>query len=155
MRVEEIMSKRLVTCRPEDSLQQAAQKMWEEDIGSLPVLTADGRVISVVTDRDLAMSAYIHGVALRDIKVSEAMSQRLVTVRPSDDLRLVEERMRAEQVRRIPVVDEAGGLKGMVSVNDLAHHLRTTKTVTGVSPEEVAGTVAAISAPRSSVRPTA
>jgi len=151
MRVEEIMSKRLVTCLPEDSLQQAAQKMWEQDIGSLPVLAADGRVIAIITDRDLAMSAYIHGVTLSEIKVSEAMSQRLVTVRPSDDLHLVEERMRAEQVRRIPVVAATGALKGIVTVNDLAHHLRSSKTVHGVTPEGVAGTVAAISAPRSSV----
>jgi CBS domain-containing protein len=151
MRVEEIMSKRLETCRPEDSLEQAAQKMWEHDIGSLPVLAADGRAISVITDRDIAMSAYIHGKAFGEIKVSEAMSRRLVTVQPTDDLHLVEERMRGEQVRRIPVVDSMGALKGIVTVNDLAHHLRKSRTVNGVTPEEVAGTVAAISAPRSSV----
>ncbi|MGZ5957583.1 MAG: CBS domain-containing protein [Myxococcaceae bacterium] len=45
------MSKRLVTCLPEDSLQQAAQKMWEQDIGSLPVLAADGRVIAISAPR--------------------------------------------------------------------------------------------------------
>ncbi|HUM12728.1 MAG TPA: CBS domain-containing protein [Myxococcaceae bacterium] len=79
-------------------------------------------------------------------------------VQPTDDLHLVEERMRAEQVRPIPVVDSKGTLKGIVTVNDLAHHLRNSKTVNGVTPEEVAGTVAAISEPRSSVptpRPTA
>ncbi len=58
----------------------------------------------------------------------------------------------------IPVVDGTGALKGIVTVNDLAHRLRSSKTVNGVTPEEVAGTVAAISAPRSSVptpRPSA
>ena len=157
MRVEEIMSKQLETCRPEDSLEQAVQKMWEHDIGSLPVLAADGRAISMITDRDIVMSAYIHGMALREIKVSEAMSKRLVTVQPSDDLHLVEERMRVEQVRRIPVVDSKGALKGIVTVNDLAHHLRS-RTASGVTPEEVAGTVAAITTPRPSApapRPSA
>jgi CBS domain-containing protein len=158
MRVEEIMSSQLETCRPEDSLEQAAQKMWEHDIGSLPVLAPDGRALSMITDRDIAMSAYIHGMALKEMKVSDAMSRRLVTVRPSDDLHLVEERMRAEQVRRIPVVDGKGALKGIVTVNDLSHHLRSSRAVNGVTPEEVAGTIAAISTPRPSVpapRPSA
>lgn len=148
MRVEEIMTRQLETCHPEDPLSQAAQKMWEHDIGSLPVLGADGRVTSVITDRDIAMAAYIRGTVLADIKVADAMSHRLVTVQPADELRVVEDRMRSEQVRRIPVVDAMGFLKGMVTVNDLAHHLRNLKSAEGVEPAEVAGTLAAISSPR-------
>ena len=148
MRVEEIMCTHLEICRPEDSLQAAAQSMWDHDIGILPVVAADGRLTSVITDRDIAMAAYTRGKPLGDIKVSEAMSKRLVTVLPSDDVHLAEERMRAEQIHRIPVVDSAGFLKGIVTINDLAHHLRSRKMANGVTPEEVAGTVAAISAPR-------
>jgi CBS domain-containing protein len=158
MRVEEIMSTRLETCRPEDSLQAAARSMWDHDIGILPVVAADGRLTSVVTDRDIAMAACIRGKPLGDIKVSEAMSKRLVTVLPSDDLHLAEERMRAEQVHRTPVVDGSGSLKGIITINDLAHHLRSRRMANGVTPEEVAGTVAAISAPRaaaSGAQPTA
>jgi len=148
MRVEEIMSTRLETCRPEDSLKVAAQSMWDHDIGILPVVATDGRLTSVITDRDIAMAACIRGKPLREIEVSEAMAKRLVTVLPSDDVHLAEERMRAEQVHRVPVVDGGGSLKGMITINDLAHHLRSRKMTNGVSPEEVAGTVAAISAPR-------
>ena len=71
-----------------------------------------------------------------------------MTVLPSDDLHLTEERMQAEQVHRIPVVDGAGFLTGIITINDLAHHLRSRKLANGVTPEGVAGTVAAISAPR-------
>ncbi len=148
MRVEEIMCTHLETCRPEDSLQAAAQSMWDHDIGILPVMAADGRPMSVITDRDIAMAACIRGKPLTEIKISEAMAKRLVTVLPSDDVHLAEERMRAEQIHRIPVVDNAGFLKGIVTINDLAHHLRGRKLANGVTPEEVAGTVAAISAPR-------
>src|SRR5262244_1818401 len=108
MRVEEIMSTHLETCRAEDSLQAAGQSMWDHDIGLLPVVTADGQLMSVITDRDIAMAASIGGKPLREIKVSEAMSKRLVTVLPSDDLQRTEERMQAEQIHRIPVVDSAG-----------------------------------------------
>ena len=76
------------------------------------------------------------------------MSRRLVTVHPVDPLRTVEDRMRCEQVHRIPVVDELGFLKGMVTFNDLVHHLRTMRSPDGLEPAEIAGTLAAISSPR-------
>jgi CBS domain-containing protein len=148
MRVDEIMSTHVETCCAEDSLQAAGQSMWEHDIGFLPVVAADGRLTSVITDRDIAMAACIRGKPLHEIMVYEVMSKRLVTVLPSDDLHLTEERMQAEQVHRIPVVDSSGFLTGIITINDLAHHLRSRKLANGVTPEGVAGTVAAISAPR-------
>jgi CBS domain-containing protein len=148
MRIEEIMSTRLETCHPEDSLEEAARKMWEHDIGSLPVVARDGRVTSVITDRDIAMATYFRGRTLGTIKVSEVMSRRLVSVQATDELQVAEDRMRAEQVHRVPVVDSVGFLKGVITINDLAHHLRGGWAADGVSAEEVAGTVAAIGAPR-------
>jgi CBS domain-containing protein len=149
MRVENVMTKQLETCRAEDSLWLAAKKMWEHDIGCLPVLGADQRVTSVITDRDIAMAAYLRGKTLGEMKVSEAMSHRLVTVQPTDALRVAEDRMRSEQVHRIPVVDALGFLKGMVTLNDMVHHLRTSRSQEGLEAAEVAGTLAAISSPRS------
>ena len=148
MRVEDIMTKQLETCRAEDTLWFAARKMWEHDIGCLPVEGADGRVTSVITDRDIAMAAYLRGRTLGDIKVSDVMSHRLVTVLATDPIRTAEDRMRSEQVHRIPVVDELGFLKGMVTINDLVHHLRTMRSLDGLEPAEIAGTLAAISSPR-------
>ena len=148
MRIQDIMCKHVETCRPEDTLAQVAQKMWEHDIGSLPVVAADGRVTSVITDRDIAMDAYIKGKSLGELTVSEAMSHRLVTVQPTDELRVAEDRMRCEQVHRIPVVNVLGFLEGMVTVNDLAHHLRTSQLQEGLAPADVAATLAAISSPR-------
>ncbi|HZJ55197.1 MAG TPA: CBS domain-containing protein [Myxococcaceae bacterium] len=148
MRVQDIMTRQLETCRADDSLWLAARKMWEHDIGALPVVGSDGRVTSVVTDRDVAMAAYLRGKPLGEVKVSEAMSRRLVTVQPADPIRIAEDRMRSEQVHRIPVVNELGSLQGMVTVNDLAHHLRTLASRDGLEPAEIAGTLAAISSPR-------
>ena len=148
MRVEDIMTKQLETCRADDTLWLAARKMWEHDIGCLPVQGADGRVTSVITDRDIAMAAYLRGKTLGEVKVADAMSHRLVTVQPGDPIRTVEDRMRSEQVHRIPVVDELGFLKGLVTLNDLVHHLRTMRSGDGLEPAEIAGTLAAISSPR-------
>ena len=149
MRVEDIMTKQLETCRADDSLWLAARKMWEHDIGCLPVEGTDGRVTSVITDRDIAMAAYLRGKPLGEIKVSEVMSRRLVTVELGDPIRVAEDRMRSEQVRRIPVVDGQGFLKGMVTLSDLVHHLRTIRSFEGMEPAEIAGTLAAITSPRS------
>ena len=80
---------------------------------------------------------------------AEAMSGRLVTVQLADELRVAEDRMQSEQVHRIPVVDARGFLKGIVTINDLARHLQSARTAEGVEPAEVAGTLAAISRPRS------
>ena len=149
MRIEDIMCKQVETCRSEDTLAQAAAKMWEHDIGALPVIGPDGRVTAVITDRDIAMDAYITGKKLGELNVAEAMSRRLISVQPADDLRVAGDRMQSEQVHRIPVVDAKGLLKGIVTINDLAHHLQTARTAAGVGPAEVAGTLAAITKPRS------
>src|SRR5215813_6301784 len=98
MRVDEIMSTHLETCRAEDSLHAAGQSMWDHAIGLLPVVTADGRLMSVINDRDIGMAAFLRGKALSDMKVSEAMSKRMVTVLPSDGLQRIGERMQAEQI---------------------------------------------------------
>jgi CBS domain-containing protein len=74
MLIEDILSRRVETCRPGDTLGQVAQKMSEHDIGSLPVLADDGRVISVITDLDIAIAASIEGRKLIDLTVHEAIS---------------------------------------------------------------------------------
>jgi CBS domain-containing protein len=75
MRIEGILSRRVETCRPEDTLAQVAQKMSEDDVGSLPVIADDGRVVSVITDLDIAIAASTEGRRLIDLTVREAMSR--------------------------------------------------------------------------------
>jgi CBS domain-containing protein len=149
MRVERVMTRQVRTCRSDDTLAVAAHVMWEGDIGCLPVVGRDGRVVSVVTDRDIAMRACFSGRPLWDTPVSEAMSKRLVTVQGHDDLERVGDQMRTAQVHRMPVVNGAGRLIGIITLNDLAHHRHGKAVGEGVSPDAVATTLAAISTPRS------
>ena len=87
MPIEGILFRRVETCRPEDTLAQVAQKMSDHDVGSLPVIVDDGRVISVITDLDIAIAASTEGRKLIDLTVREAMSRELAvgcrTVTPS------------------------------------------------------------------------
>ena len=150
MNVSQIMKRNVETCRPEDSLELVAGKMWEGDIGSLPVINAEGAVIGMITDRDVSMAGYTQGRLLRDIAVSVAMSKDVFSCFPSDGLIEAEETMRSHQVRRLPVLDADGQLVGIVSLNDLARESEREAGRKGreVSAQEVTATLAAICEPR-------
>ena len=94
------------------------------------------------------MCAHFLGRPLGEIRVSDAMSKRLATVQECADLELVEDVMRMAQVHRVPVVNRGGLLRGIITLNDLAHHRHGKAVGEGVSPDEVATTLAAVSTPR-------
>jgi len=120
MGVKDVMTSPVHTCRVDDSLDRAAQLLWEHDCGCLPVVDTEGVVRSMITDRDICMAAYTGGRPLRELRVVDSMSGGLVVCAPDDELRTAAERMAEHQVRRLPVVDDAGRVRGVLSVNDLA-----------------------------------
>ncbi|TAH38570.1 MAG: CBS domain-containing protein [Planctomycetota bacterium] len=119
-RVERLMTPLVQTCRPGDSMNNAARIMWEHDVGCVPVVAEDGILVGVVTDRDLCMAAYTQGANLHQLTVSAAMSGDVVTCTPGVDPASALLLMQARQVRRLPVVDEDGRLVGILSLADLA-----------------------------------
>src|SRR5271157_6296237 len=108
MKVGELMTRKVKACRPEDMLNTAAQLMWENDCGCLPVVSAngDGKVLGMLTDRDICMAAYTQGRRLFEMPVATAMSHRLIACLVGDDLKTVEELMHESHIGRMPVVDE-------------------------------------------------
>jgi CBS domain-containing protein len=125
MRVEEIMSSNPVCCTPDTSVREVARLMAENDCGLIPVVTSmsHGRLVGVVTDRDLACRVVAKGLSPIDLNVASAMSGPAVTTMAGADvedcLRLMEER----QIRRVPVVDAEGACVGIVAQADIARHL--------------------------------
>jgi CBS domain-containing protein len=116
------MTKDVATCGPDDPLNRAAQLMWERDCGFVPVVESPERrrVVGVVTDRDACMAAYTRGHPLAEIRVGDVMSTGIRACKPSDDLAAAEEKMREAQVHRLPVVDDAEQLLGVISLADIA-----------------------------------
>jgi len=131
MKVSDLMTKEVRTCHQHDSLNRAAQLMWENDCGAVPVIDSDRNVIGMLTARDICMAAYTQGVALREASAASAMSRDVSVCNPSDNITSAAERMRERQIRRLPVVDKAQRLIGILSMSDIAREtdrLRASKS---------------------------
>lgn len=119
MKIEDVMTRRVVAARADTDLSHVARLMWDNDCGSVPVVDAEDKVVGIVTDRDLCMSANFSGHALRELRAAGCMAGAVVTCRPGDAPQAVAKIMGANRIRRVPVTDEAGRLIGLVSVGDL------------------------------------
>jgi CBS domain-containing protein len=113
------MNEKVSYCWPETSLAAAAVRMWDEDCGALPVVIDGGRVIGMITDRDIAIAAGTKGRPAFNIPVREVMSQALYACSTDDDVHTALKTMRKEKVRRLPVIDGDGVLKGILSMNNI------------------------------------
>lgn len=152
MKVEQLMTKQVHTCSPDDSLNSAAQIMWEHDCGFVPVVESAERrrVKGVVTDRDICMAAYTRGDRLSQIRVADVMSSGVRASRPADSLATAEAAMRRAQIHRLPVVDDADQLLGVISLADIARQAgrEAGSRRAEVSATEIGETLAAIRQPR-------
>jgi CBS domain-containing protein len=117
-KISEVMTSEVQVVQPDDTLQDAAAMMAEQDVGALPV--CDGsRLQGMITDRDIAVRAVANGRDA-DTPVREVMSEDVIWCSEDDDTQDVLGRMGDRQIRRIPVVDANGNLVGIVSLGDLA-----------------------------------
>jgi CBS domain-containing protein len=122
MKVEDVMTNDVALCHQEANLAEAVALMWNADCGSLPVVADGGRVIGILTDRDIAMAVGTRNRRPAEIPVSEVMSKDVYFCGPDDDIHAALKTMRKDRVRRLPVIDEQGTLRGIVSMNDVVLH---------------------------------
>jgi CBS domain-containing protein len=116
VRVSEIMTPAAVTDRPDDTLAEAARKMWEQQTGSLVVTDGD-ELIGIITERDI-LKAVATGSSL-DTPVSDAMTKDVLTAHPGMSLREAAAIMTERWIRHLPVLDR-GALVGILSQRDLS-----------------------------------
>jgi CBS domain-containing protein len=145
--IEQLMSRNVRCCGADETLDEAARLMWDNDCGCVPVCSSNGtpRVIGMITDRDICMAALFGGKPLAELRVADAMSRSVHVCRPSDSPAAVERLMRERRVRRIPVADASGRLLGIVSLADLARAGRRSSA--DVTETDVGATLAAICEP--------
>jgi CBS domain-containing protein len=119
MLVKEIMTHNVEVVSPGDTLEQAARKMEELDIGPLPVCEGQ-RVVGMLTDRDITVRATAAGCDPKTTLVSDTMSQEITCCFEDQDVREAAELMKQKQIRRLLVMNRANDLVGIVSLGDLA-----------------------------------
>lgn len=123
--VRTLMSVDVRSCKPGDSLNRAAQLMWEGDCGCVPVVDDDGKVLGLITDRDICMASYTQGKSLAELSVESSMSKRVHGCSPDESVGEALALMTEHRLRRLPVQDASGKLRGILSLADVARWAST------------------------------
>lgn len=119
MLVKELMTAAPVSLETEEPVAAAARLMRERNIGALPVCSADGQLVGMLTDRDIVTRCVASGADAASQRVAEIMTRGAVTAETEEPLEAALGRMQREQIRRLPVT-ESGRLVGMLSLADVA-----------------------------------
>jgi CBS domain-containing protein len=144
VRCRDIMTRDVTVATRETSLQQVAEMMRDEDTGVIPVverqdapvlasdtkpeeaprinnrIRANGRLVGLITDRDIVVRALAEGRDAREVRAEEIMTDAIHSAHPNDRVIDAIRTMGDKQVRRIPVVDDQGNLRGIISMADVA-----------------------------------
>jgi CBS domain-containing protein len=118
MKVQDVMVRGVRFCGPETNLATVAKIFWEQACGALPVVE-NGRTIGMITDRDVAIALGTRNAKAGETLVREVALPKVFFCLPQDDIHIALNTLRAQQVRRLPVVDNAGALVGILSLDDI------------------------------------
>jgi CBS domain-containing protein len=122
VKIADLMTRDVQACAIHDSLNAAARIMWDHDCGCAPVVDTHGKLVGIVTDRDISMAAYTQGVPLDAIPVERVMSPKVISCTRGDDLETAHHLMRTHEIHRLPVVDTRGRPIGILSLSDVINH---------------------------------
>ncbi|MCM1149967.1 MAG: CBS domain-containing protein [Butyricicoccus sp.] len=121
MKICDIMSDKIVSVEQNEPVSAAAKLLKRCNVGAVPVCDDKGRLRGMLTDRDIVMRCVAAGADPKETKVSEVMSRGIITAEPFDEVEKAVRLMSADQVRRLPVLDD-GRLVGMVTLCDMARN---------------------------------
>lgn len=140
LRCRDIMTRDVTVAMRDTTLEEVARMMRDEDTGVIPVVepgenapdsveeverrpartAAKGKLVGLITDRDIVIRAIADGMDPRTLRAEEVMTIDLHSVRPNDRVIEAIRKMGDRQVRRLPVVDREGALRGIISMADIA-----------------------------------
>jgi CBS domain-containing protein len=129
MKVQDLMTSHVRTCTPDTNLAEAAVIMFENDCGSLPVVDESGKLVGMVTDRDICIAAGTNHQPANQLRVADLALGTSYFCRPEQDIAVALEAMSKGRVRRLPVVSSDGTVEGILSVNDIV--LQTSEASRG------------------------
>lgn len=145
MKVKDVMTPHPQTIWLTESLADAASMMWEYDCGVLPIVK-DQQVIGMITDRDICMATAIRQSNPATVSVEEVMTGQVFGVKPEDNIDQALQVMQQHQIRRVPVINPDGELKGILSMNDIVLHAKAPEAAEkdSIGYDEVVKTYQAI-----------
>jgi CBS domain-containing protein len=117
--IKDVMTHGVEVLEPNSTLKQAAEKMRQLNVGPMPVCVG-GKLVGMVTDRDIVVRGIAMGHDPNTSKVSAVMTEDIEVIHPDASLKEAAALMSVSQVRRLPVVDDDQKLIGIVSLGDLA-----------------------------------
>ena len=140
LRCRDIMTRDVTVAARDTTLEEVARMMRDEDTGVIPVVepgetasdsvtevhkvparsVSNGKLVGLITDRDIVVRALAEGRDAREVRAEEVMTTDIHTARPNDRVIEAIRRMGDRQVRRLPVVDREGNLRGIISMADIA-----------------------------------
>ncbi len=109
----------IISAQPGERVVDAIEKMSRHNIGSIPVVDRESRLLGIFTERDLVHLLATRGSRALDIELSEAMTRDLVVASREDPVPLIAQKMIKHGVRHIPVVDSDNKLIGIISIRDV------------------------------------
>jgi len=124
MKVKEIMTPNAKAIWLTESLADAAQLMWKNDCGVLPIIQDGRKVIGMITDRDICMAAAMRDKNPSSVSVEEVMTGLVYSLNPEDEIDDALKAMQEHKIRRLPVVNAEGELEGILSLNDVVLHAK-------------------------------
>ena len=119
MKVRDLMTSPAIGIHPDETVEVAARKLTNHNVGVLPVCGDSGQLYGMVTDRDIVTRCLAANKLPKDTKVRDVMTGQVLTVDPDMDAGVAAHLMGRQQIRRLPVVQE-GKLCGMFTLGDLA-----------------------------------
>jgi len=123
MKVKKVMHKGATTVTPDASLKAVAKTMRKKDIGAVPV-KEKGRLIGMVTDRDIACRGLANGADMKDLTARDVMTKKIVSCGINDDIGDAMDLMKKKKIRRLAVLNGKDKLAGMLSLGDLTSSMR-------------------------------
>ena len=123
------MTKQIVTIEGDKSALEAARLMAEKGISSLFVIK-DGSPAGIVSERDFVKKICAKDLPIAQVRIGDIMSKILTTADPETAIEVAVQRMMNHKIRRLPIM-EGDKIVGIVTVTDLAKHLRTTLLLEG------------------------
>lgn len=120
MKVKDVMHRGATSVGPGTSIREIAKHMRDSDVGAIPV-NADGKLVGIVTDRDITCRALADKGNLSTMTAKDVMTKDVLCCSPDDDIAVAIETMETKKIRRLPVTDSHKMMLGMLSLGDLSH----------------------------------